>query len=182
METVDESQGTSMDTDTLVSVSQSISDSVNSFNLSTNYAKHEVSMPSQTNNSVGARNGYKALSRNSSASSLASVSDLGRDPREKEPLRLPEIDPTGSLVTQGLNSQRRSGSGSTVRTPVNYVRNSQSDSRMDNPSAMGGADSRLELISFDGELMSPHPPAGDKREGSANKSRTTTPASRLSAS
>ena len=184
-ETVEDDQGASMDTDTLVSVSHSISDSVNSFNVDQSGVRHVQPIPSQVNHTAAARNVFRTLSRNSSASSLASVSDLGRDSREREPLKLPEIDPTGSLVSQGYGSQRRNGSANSVRTPVNFVRSSQSDSRVDSQNTyVGGGDSRLELMSLDGELMSPHPPpSGDKREGSANnKSRTTTPASRLSAS
>lgn len=176
METVDESQETGLDTDTLVSVSQSLSESIDSFSTQRDSLKQlEIPVTGQGNNFASARNGFRTLSRNSSASSLASVSDLGKDVREKEPLKLPEIDPSGSLVSQGLNSQRRSGSGSTTRTPINHMRNSQSDSRMD---SVGDGDSRLELMSLDGELMSPHPPPDERREGSGNKSRTITPSSR----
>jgi hypothetical protein len=128
------------------------------------------------------RNGFRTLSRNSSASSLASVSELGtgRETREKEPLKLPEIDPSGTLVTQGLNNQRRPGSSGSARTPVPLMHNNFLESRADNHSV---SDSRLELLSFDGEIISPHPPSSrEKREGSGSKSRTVTSAGRSDAS
>ena len=134
-------------------------------------------------NPYSARNGFMPLSRNSSSSSLASSStiDTGRESRgEREPLKLPEIDPSGTLVTQGYNnprpsSQQRSGSGNLSRPPVNFSRNSFSDSKLGN-----GHDSQMEVMSLDGDIMSPHPPAREKREGSGgSKSRTITPAGRM---
>jgi hypothetical protein len=105
------------------------------------------------------------------------VSSLGtgRDTKEKEPLKLPEIDPSGTLVTQGVNNQRRPSSNSSVHTPVNMVLNSFSESRMD---SFDASDSRLELLSLDGEMMSPHPPKMERREGSGSKSRTNMSAGR----
>ncbi|XP_053399953.1 fibrous sheath-interacting protein 1-like [Mercenaria mercenaria] len=168
METVDESQTIdsireSLDTQNNGRVLDSVSEKTNRNDIGSN--------------NVSARNGFRTLSRNSSASSLASVSDLGtgRETKEKEPFRLPEIDPSGSLVTQGLNNQRRPGSNASARTPVNMVHNSFSDSVIDN---MGPSDSRLELMSLDGEIISPHPPSRERREGSGHKSRTVTPANR----
>lgn len=166
METVDESKSgdtvqSSYDSQMLTSVSESFSDSNNVSGM-------------MGKNQVNSRNGFRALSRNSSASSLASVSEMGtgRETREKEPLKLPDIDPSGSLVTQGINNQRRTGSSnSVVRTPSNFVHNGSSDSKSDN---FGPSDSRMELLSLDGDIMSPHPPSRDKlgkREGSGNKSR-----------
>ena len=147
----------------------------------------EIQIPSSRQNSNEnfqnppiARNGYKSLSRDSSSSSLnGAIIDNGRN---SKPLKLPEIDPTGTLITQGLNNQRppsnnqRPGSSnSSVKTPINMLRNSLGDNKMDNSQP----NSRMEIMSFDGEFMSPRPPSGEKREtGSANKSRTVTPASR----
>ncbi|XP_052766708.1 fibrous sheath-interacting protein 1-like isoform X2 [Mya arenaria] len=186
METVDESKTTQesldTDTDTLVSVSQSLADTENSYdvNNSEQLFNSQERVNGQAKSVISARNGFRSQSRASSASSLASVSDLGRESRnEKEPLKLPEIDPSGTLVTQGqrLNNGKRNGNGNSnfsVRTPVSFVRNSLSDSKIE---SIDGADSRLELMSLDGEIMSPHPPVDDRRKGSGNKSRTTTPAS-----
>ena len=130
-------------------------------------------------NQSGAKNGFKSLSRNSSSSSLNGANIDTR--MDSKPLKLPEIDPTGTLVTQGLNNQRlsnsnqRPGSGNSVKTPINMVRNSFSDSKIDNSQP----NSRLEIMSLDGDYMTPRPPSGEKREtGSASKSRTLTPANR----
>lgn len=157
METVDENQ--SLDTNT-ESIGAHV-DVLESYNRLS--SKSDLS---STNHS--ARNGFRTLSQNSAASSLASVSDLGtrRETRE-EILKLPEIDPSGSLVTQGLSNNRRTGScGSARTTPVSVVRNSFTDSSME---YMLPSDSRLELVSLDGDIISPHPPG---RNGSGNKSRT----------
>ncbi|KAL4237844.1 Fibrous sheath-interacting protein 1 [Mactra antiquata] len=165
METVDESQ--SIDTTVKSSMDSQITT-----NVSESYNESNNVLGVNGKNNVNSRNGFRTLSRNSSGSSLASVSELGtgRETREKEPLKLPDIDPSGSLVTQGLNNHRRNGSSnSSVRTPVNFVQNSFSDSKSDN---LGPSDSRLELLSLDGEIMSPHPPSREKRDGSGNKSRS----------
>lgn len=172
METVDENQS-------VENIRKSL-DSQQNLNVLESYNENEIT--DKTNNGTNShsgRNSFRTLSRNSSGSSLASVSELGtgRETRDKEPLKLPEIDPSGTLVTQGLNNQRRVGSSSSsVRTPINMVHNSFSDSSViDN---VGTSDSRLELTSFDGEIISPHPPSRERREGSGSKSRTITPASR----
>lgn len=130
-------------------------------------------------NQSGAKNGFKSLSRNSSSSSLNGANIDTR--MDSKPLKLPEIDPTGTLVTQGLNNQRlsnsnqRPGSSNSSKTPINMVRNSLSDSKIDNSQP----NSRLEIMSLDGDYMTPRPPSGEKREtGSASKSRTLTPANR----
>ncbi|KAH3847817.1 uncharacterized protein LOC127873703 [Dreissena polymorpha] len=134
----------------------------------------ETAMPeklfSKSRNYASVENGLKSVSRTSSASSLTSVSDIGRESvevREKEMLKLPEIDPTGMLVTQGLNNNKKQVNGH--KTAVSFVRNSLSDSKMENG---GGTDSRLELISLDGEMMSPHPPVEERHKGSGGKSRS----------
>lgn len=162
METVDESQ-------TVDSISSSIDTTSN------NKVLQPVSDIVTETNNVNIRNGLSTPSRKSPVTGISSVSHFGTgwEPKEKEPLKLPEIDPSGTLITQGLNSQRRPSSNCSVNTPVNMVRNSFSESRMDsaNPS-----DSRLELLSLDGEIMSPHPPK-ERREGSGNKSRTVSSAS-----
>ena len=128
------------------------------------------------------RNGYRTISRNSSSSSLTTVSETLRESGETKPLKLPEIDPTGTLVTQGLNmnrsnNQQRTVSNASGRTPINLSRNSFSDCRLDN----GQIDSSLDFASIDGEIMTPHPPS-EKRENSAssNKSRSLTPAVKTS--
>lgn len=130
-------------------------------------------------NISSARNGSRNLSRESSSSSLNSANiDNGRNSKV---LKLPEIDPTGTLVSQGLNNQRfpgnnqRPGSSGSAKMPINIVRNSFSDTKID----INQPGSRLEIMSLDGDYMSPRPPSGEKREtGSASKSRTLTPANR----
>ena len=140
-------------------------------------------------NPQSARNGFRNLSRNSSSSSLNGA-NIDRD---SKPLKLPEIDPTGTLITQGLSNQRppsnnqrppsnnqrpsssnqRPSSSNSVKTPVSMVRNSFGDIDSSKPN------SRMEIMSFDGDFMSPRPPSGEKRDtGSASKSRTVTPAHR----
>ena len=133
-------------------------------------------------NPQSARNGFRNLSRNSSSSSLNGA-NIDRD---SKPLKLPEIDPTGTLITQGLSNQRppsnnqrppsnnqRPSNSNSVKTPVSMVRHSFGDVDSSQPN------SRMEIMSFDGDFMSPRPPSGEKRDtGSASKSRTVTPAHR----
>ena len=165
----------SMDTNTLTNVSQSInSDVTNSMNGDSSITDSYFMEDRPPSQSLNARNGLRGLSRNSSASSLASVSDLGRS-TEREPLKLPEIDPTGSLVTQGASNKRNNSARSLPRTPVSFLKNSQSEGKVD---SMGGMDSRLELLSLDGEIMSPHPPVEERAKGGNNKSRNDIPTTR----
>ena len=130
-------------------------------------------------NFSSARNVMRTLSRDSSSSSLNGANT--DNSRDVKPLKLPEIDPSGTLVTQGQNNQRfpcnsqRPGSSGSVKTPINMVRNSFSDSKIDN----NQSSSRLEIMSLDGDYMSPRPPSVEKHEtGSASKSRILTLASR----
>ena len=128
-------------------------------------------------NSSSAKNGIRNFSRDSSSSSLNSANT--DNIREIKPLKLPEIDPSGTLVTQGMNNQRflsngqRPGSSGSVKTPIHMVKNSFSDTKIENQS-----NSRLEIMSLDGDYMTPRPPSEKRETGSAGKSRTVTPASR----
>ena len=128
-------------------------------------------------NSSSAKNVISNFSRDSSSSSLNGAKT--ETIREIKPLKLPEIDPTGTLVTQGSNSQRfpsngqRPTSSGSVKTPVNMVKNSFSDTKIDNQS-----NSRLEIMSLDGDFMTPRPPSEKRETGSASKSRNVTPANR----
>ncbi|KAL3873185.1 hypothetical protein ACJMK2_036332 [Sinanodonta woodiana] len=104
------------------------------------------------------------------------TNDRLRESFESQIPSLPEIDPTGTLVTQGLNNQKsgsRPSSTSSVKPQIEMIQNSLTDSKIINE---GYVHESLELLSIDGDSRSctPRPPSSDKRQSSASSSRSRT--------
>ncbi|KAK3580867.1 hypothetical protein CHS0354_032928 [Potamilus streckersoni] len=104
------------------------------------------------------------------------TNDRLRESFESQIPSLPEIDPTGTLVTQGLNNQKsgsRPSSTSSMKPQIEMIQNSLTESKIIN---QGYVNESLEILSIDGDSRSctPRPPSSDKRQSSASSSRSRT--------